>query len=309
VLETEAVTEQRELSINPANEFEPLLIRIESGITDWTKVARVDVKLLYDDRENQFQANQLFTFKQGQEEPRDWVVYPLNKAYRTYTVTYGYTLIDEQGNTSAFDLDPEERSDEGIIVPPPFKGSRTVRVIPAVDKEDVQEITAEILFEQKGYRFHRQLVFEANNLAVQPVTIPVPDPNPDTDVYKARWSILYRDFDTHEVDWQEMHGDRVMLGDGVHVAEVVKLELVNPPAQLGLAGILFQFESLNPGGQVVDLDRHLLKGDETTRDLVLLLERDTPLHYRYSFTKIFPDGRQEPSATFEGEDVFLLPMV
>lgn len=308
ILEIEDTSEQRELLINPANEFRPLLVSVESGTIDWQKVPRVDVKLHYEDDENDFTAEQLFSFSSAQSGPYNWVLYPVlppedqrEKEHRSYTVTYGYTVRDEQGNTTYFELEPEERTDEGIIVPPPFKGVRRVRLIPAVDKEEVQEVTADVLYESNGYRFYRNLVFEEGNFGTQRVEIPVPDPDPEHDSYKVRWSVLFSDFSTYENDWTDYQQDRVMLDDGLHSAQEVKVELTYTPSDVGLRSLLLTLESLNPAGEVVDTDKHMLKGAESTWTTNLSYLKDTPFRYRLSKTWFKLDNTRETIGPFESD--------
>lgn len=302
VLEKEDTTEEREKLINPANEFQPLLVKVEAGALDWNKVARVDVKLRYEDTKNAFTADQLFSFTQSEPGPHQWVLYPVDPEQRTYKVTFGYTIKDSAGNMTYFEHGPGESSAEGIVVQSPFRGTRSVRMIPAVDREQVQEISAEVLFEKDGYRYHEELLFEEGNLSSRTVNIPVPDPNPEHDQYKARWSILYKNFDTYEVNWTDFQGPRVIIGDGVHAVESVRIELIRSPEQAGLVGILLKVESLAPDSTVVDTDKLLVRGSQTVCPFELMLKEGTPLRYRYTLTKIRPDTTEEVLGPIESSD-------
>jgi hypothetical protein len=286
VLEKEDTTEEREKLINPANEFQPLLVRVEAGALDWNTAARVDVKLRYEDSNNAFAADQMFSFTQDQHASRQWVLYPVDPNKRTYKVIFGYTIKDSAGNMTYFEYGHDDWSAEGVVVPSPFRGTRAVRITPAVDREEVQEVSAEVLFEKDGYRYHEDLLFEEGKLGTRTVNIPVPDPDPEHDRYKVRWSILYKNFQTYEVSWTDFQGDRVMLDDGVHTVGSLRIEFYRSPEQAGLVGILLKVESLAPDGTVVDADKLMVRGSQTFCAFELMFQKGTPLRYRYTMTKI-----------------------
>jgi hypothetical protein len=285
VLRTKNISEQRQLLINPANEFNPVLVSVEAGPLDWTKVSQVDVALRYSDPDNQFEAQQLFSLNSDRKGPFSWIVYPANldplTQRRNYTVAYTYYLADG----TSFQLQPLERAAEGIVVPPPFKGTLRVRLIPAVDWEEIREVTAEVLFETNGYRFHHESTFEAGDVKTRAVDIPVLDPDPDRDAYQARWSIVKKNFEVYEVGWAEYRTPQLVLDDGVHSVEEVQLELINSPEILGLNAVELTLESLTPDGQVVDRDTVILRGGDSKKDFTLLLNKGTPLRYRYQVKK------------------------
>ena len=140
-------TEQRELVIQPANEFRPLIIDVEAGAIDWSKTRQVDALLKYSDPDNHFHAEQLFTFRQDKLAPQKWVIYPKNPDLRGYEVNLTYSLND--ANSTVFRLAPTRSTEEALVVPGPFRGEPwRIQLIPAVDPEEVREISAEILYEK-----------------------------------------------------------------------------------------------------------------------------------------------------------------
>ena len=299
VLEMVSTTEQRELIINPANEFEPLMVAVEPGIIDFEKVPRVDVKLVYDDPDNEFKAEQLFSFTDDQSGPFNWVLYPIDQERRSYSATFVYSIKDEDGTVKTFEVVDENKSDEGIIVPPPFRGVRRIRLIPAIDKESVQEIRAEVLYEKSGYRYHHDIDLVEQEIGVQEVVIPIPDPDPEVDSYKVRWSILFNDFNQFETDWIETQAGRVIMEDGVHWAQPVDIELLYSPADIGLRSLLMTIESLTPDGTVEDTDKKVFRGSESTWTTNLSYLKDTPFQYRLTKRWIKSDGTRETIGPFE----------
>ena len=297
VLTSHSTSEQRELILHPANEFKPLFVAVELGALDWTQIKQVDVKLKYSDSAHDFQAEQLFSFSENQSNPRQWIVYPPDTDLRTYSVAYTYTLADG----SYFEQSPETQLDEGIVVPPPYKGTRRLRITPAVDAEEVQEVLAEILFEQGGYRFYQELVFEQNDFATRVLEIPMPDPDPARDTYQAKWSILTKDFQTYNTDWTEKKESRLILDDGIHTVSPVSVELVESLSDVGLTALLLTLESLDAEGEVIDTDHSILRGSETQKTFDLLIPKGTLLKYRYRFIKFMGDRREEEFGPFESD--------
>lgn len=240
VLTKEDVTEQREFIIHPANEFRPLLVTVEPSKLDWTKVNQIDVSLKFADIDNVFEAEQLFSFRADRTEAQKWIVYPVNPDIRGYEMTLAYHLADP-GNTF-FKLAPVRCTEEALVVPGPFKGVRPVRLIPAVDKEDVRELTAEIMFEKSGYRFHRQETFADGVFQTRTVEIPIVAPDPLTDAYQARWSLTKNNWEVVDVNWKSFQSSPLILSDGVHSVQPVKVIFIRTPAEAGLTSLLLKLE-------------------------------------------------------------------
>jgi hypothetical protein len=299
VLTREDVTEQRELVIHPANEFRPLLVSIEPSQLDWTKVNQIDVNLKYADTDNQFEAEQLFSFRADRTGAQKWIVYPVNPDLRAYEVTLAYHLADP--DHTFFKLAPMRCTEEGLVVPEPFKGARPVRLIPAVDKEDVRELTAEIMFEKNGYRFHREETFADGVFQTRTVDIPIVDPDPLTDAYQARWSLTKNNWEVVDIGWKSFQASPLILSDGVHSVQPVKVMFIRSPAEAGLASLLLKLESLTPTGDVVDTDTLLLKGATAEAATELLLMQGTPLRYQYTLTK-FNGGASEVVGPVESRE-------
>lgn len=305
VLEKLDTTEEREKQINPANEFLPLRVKVEAGPLEWEKVLRVDVKLEYKDQPNAFNADQMFSFTQGQAGPYQWVLYPQDSNLRTYWVTFGYTVKDLAGNITHFDVGPELWSAEGVVVPTPFRSLWPVRVILAVDLENVLDLSADVLFEKGGYRYFETLNFDVEKIATRIVNIPVPDPDPLHDRVQMRWTIVYKDTTVYDVPWKLFEGSTLMLDDGKHWVQPVRVELVISPSEAGLVGVLVKFESLAPDDSVVDTDKKALRGSETICQFELMVNKGTPLRYRYSLTKIKPGNITELVAPIESNETEL----
>jgi hypothetical protein len=106
-----------------------------------------------------------------------------------------------------------------------------------------------------------------------------------TDVYQARWSLTKHDFEVVEGNWKDFHSSPLILSDGVHSVQPVKLIFIRTPAEAGLTGLLLKWESLTPTGDVVDADTMLVKGATAEAATDLLVMQGTPLRYRYTLTK------------------------
>jgi hypothetical protein len=291
VLSREDVTEQRELVIHPANEFRPLIVALEPGAIDWSKTRQVDVLLKYSDPDSQFHAEQLFSFRQDRQAPQRWLVYPKDPEIRWYEVSLSYHLLD--ANSTYFRLNPVRSSEEALVVPGPFRGEPwRIQLIPAVDPEEVRELSAEILYEKGGYRFHHQEDFSADDLKPRWVSIPVPDPDPKTDSYQVRWSITKASYETQEFPWQPMQSSKCLLSDGVHGVETVKLVFDRTIEQAGLISLVVTLESLGPDGAIIDSDSLLLRGSASEATTQLLTLRGAPLVYRYRLKKVTSAGSQ-----------------
>jgi hypothetical protein len=281
----EDITEQRDFIIHPANEFRPLLVTVEPSALDWAKLRQVDVILKYADPDNQFQADQLFSFRPAQVAPLKWIVYPVNPEVRWYEVGYRYYLND--ANSTIFRLEPVRCSEEAVMVPGPFRGQPwRIQLIPAVDAEEVQDLSVEILFEKSGYRFHQEESFSPDSLKPRWVEIPVPDPDPKKDTYQVRWSITKADWAVAEFPWKTMQSTKCLLSDGVHLVETVKLVLTRSVQQAGLTSLVVTFESANAAGEVIDSDMLVLRGPEVEVQTDLLVMQGTPLSYRYRLKKV-----------------------
>lgn len=285
VLVKKEFTEQRELVIQPANEFRPLIIDVEAGAIDWSKTRQVDALLKYSDPDNHFHAEQLFTFRQDKLAPQKWVIYPKNPDLRGYEVNLTYSLND--ANSTVFRLAPTRSTEEALVVPGPFRGEPwRIQLIPAVDPEEVREISAEILYEKGGYRFHRQEDFTADDYKPRWVTIPVPDPDPKNDTYSVRWSLTKPDYEVQECPWRSLQASKCPLSDGVHTVETVKLVFTRTVEQAGLSSLVVTLESLSPEGEVIDSDSLVLRGSVAEASTQLLIRQGTPLLYRYRLKKV-----------------------
>lgn len=278
-------TEQRELVIHPANEFHPIIMTVEPGAIDWSKTRQVDVLLKYADPANHFTAQQSFSFRGDRLAAQKWIIYPVNPEIRSYEMTLTYQLSD--ANSTVIRLAPTRCSDEGLVIPGPFRGEPwRVQLLPAVDPEDVQELTAELLYEKGGYRFFRQETFTPEDLKPRWVPIPVPDPDPKSDTYQVRYSITRANYEVQDFPWQLMQASKCTLSDGVHSVEPVKLVFSRTVEQAGLASLVVTLESLGPTGEVVDSDTLILRGAMAEASTQLLTMKGTPLSYRYRMKKV-----------------------
>lgn len=285
VLSKESVSEQRDLVIHPANEFTPLLISIDPSLLDWTKLRHVGVKLGYTDERNAFACNQRFGFTSSANSVQKWVIYPSDPQLRTYQVQLSYQLTDG----STFTLEPLPHSDEAFLVPPAFRGNRPVRLLPAVDSEETQELSVDLLFEKGGYRYFRQELFSEGDFNARTIDIPVPDPDPRTDEYQARWALTKADFEVVSFDWQKFKTQQCVLSDGRHGVARVKLVFTRSVAQAGLTSLLVTLESIDDAGNPIDADTLLLREAEYEAATDLLTEQGKPLRYRYQLKRITGD--------------------
>ncbi|MCY1013629.1 hypothetical protein OV079_50500 [Nannocystis pusilla] len=296
VLVKDDSTAQRDLVIHPANEFRPIQIALEAGPIDWNVTRQVDVVLKYDDPAHEFQAQQLFSFRQDRLAPQKWVVYPQDPELRGYEITFAYHLND--ADNTYFRLAPVHSTEEAVIVPGPFRGApRRVQLIPAVKAEDVRGISAEILFEKGGYRFHRQEDFGADDLKPRWVQIPAPDPDPKSDAYQVRWSITTADWDVQEYAWRHMTTAQCLLGDGTHGVESIRLVFTRSVAEAGLTSLVVTVETLTPTGEVIDDDTLVLRGAATEAATQLLVLQASPLAYRYRLKKVIGADSQSVEST------------
>lgn len=283
VLEIESESEQRELNIHPANEFAPLLISVEAGVIDWTKTRQVDVILKYEDANHDFGCGQLFSFRNGDSAKKSWVVYPVDRTRRSYSVQYRYQLADE--NNTIFTLDPVDQTDEGIVAPGPFRGSRRVRIAPALDREDVRDATVEVMYVKKGYRFYSAKTLEGDNWSAFSLDIPLPDPDPQRDTWKVRWSLTKMDWQVTEFPWREVSAPQFVISDGVHSVENVSVAFTRSVEEAGLSSLLLTVESLDPDGLVLDTENVRLTGSAAVTSMELRTLQGNPLRYRYRMQK------------------------
>jgi hypothetical protein len=291
VLVKEDTTELQELNIHPSNEFRPLIISIEpTSAIDWTKTRQIDVLLKYSDPDNQFQAERFCSFRADRAGAEKWIIYPTNPELRSCQVTLSYHLADE--HNTLVKLDPVMHSEEGFTVPGPFHGSRRVDLIPAVDAEDVREITAEVIFEKGGYRFRREETFSADNFKPRSIEIPIPDPDPLADAYQVRWSLVKSNWEVAEFPWKTLQARTCILSDGVHSVETVKLVFTRSVEEAGLSSLIVTLETLTPTGEIVDTDTLMIRGVSTEASTDLLVVQGSPLRYRYRLKKIIGANSQ-----------------
>ena len=281
VLVKRDVTAQRELVIHPSNEFRPLSVNVELAEFDWADTDQIDVALRYEDKANQFVASQTFSFTQAQKSSRKWLVYPVSPDLRSYDVQITYHM-----KSTHFTLPVVSRSDEGLSVPGPFRGMRKIRLVPAVDWEDVREVNAELLYEKNGYRFYHEETFDASDRKPRTIEVPVVDPDPATDQFKLRWAITDMSWEVQEFPWKVLDSGNAVMDDGAHGVEPVKLVFTRTIQGAGLTSMLVTLESLDESGQVVDSDTQLVEGAVREVSSDLLLERGSPLRFRYGLNKI-----------------------
>jgi hypothetical protein len=197
--------------------------------------------------------------------------------------------------------DQSEVTGDTFVALGPFRDVLAVSVVPVADWTVVNQVLAEVRYEDGDYRQDRSLAFTAaGGGAAQPVQIPLLDP--DRRGYRWRQVLFRKDGTTSEAEWAEV--DQALLVVGREPAQPGQVRVVWVGDAAGAFGLQVDFWVAGAAGDEENVPAFLRAGDGET-SVRLPLDHQGQLRYRYQVRRFGPEG-DEVVAVGTGESALLV---
>jgi hypothetical protein len=220
------VTRGPQLTLNPFDIVDTLLVDVTLGDLEADRVEQVQVDLGYDDGGG-FDIKKTVALKPGGQSSIQWKLRPREGAPRTFDYRLTYFL---PGNVRHV-ADWVTTDNPSLTINDPFQGAIGVRLFPVLSADEVIEATVDLDYEEPGTGYRRSVRerFESAEEMAQGRDVVIPTLAGDPVEFTYEVSILRADGSIHAPGPVTVPGETkaVVVSDGVGSTHRVRLQLAN----------------------------------------------------------------------------------
>ncbi len=216
-------------------------------------------------------------------------------AYEELAVLARPDWIDAQGERHAVDEVPVVG--DSLLVLGPYEDLLELLVVPPARWDELIQILVQLRYEEGDYFVEEELRFDQQTGAGgQRIQVPLRDRS--VRAFRWRQTVFFLDGRIEESDWEEADKAVLVVGPPAPPERAIRVVMVGT---LGgrVLGLRVDIYVDTPEGETVSFSELFMQGGDPQREVVLPLQADGTLKYRYEVSHVTMEG---PEPIRSGED-------
>jgi hypothetical protein len=297
------VTRTRQLPLDPLGKMDLFTLEISLGEIDSDEVSQVQVECLYEDTNNDFEAQKAFLLKPN-EASQHWRLRLSDADQNTYKYRVTYFLKDNL----RVQTDWQDSQDPSLIINEPFRNTFDIRLVPLLDQENLVEAIVDMTYrdEETGYERRLQEVFSPTapeGLNSRPISIPTLTENPENYTYEL--TVIRLDGSVYQSEPVISNDSVILITDGPGRTRRIRVNLGGQ--DMISAGLIAVKVNLTGPGDQPDRESVIFSPSQHREQTVSLVQphEGDVFTYSYKVTGYNIQGEALPGDSGESSDTTL----